>query len=176
MQGKPSEALEGLLGLEKQQRLAEDITGTKMACTAILTILREAGDWKGLNEHILLLAKRRSQLKQVSPPVPAGSAVRARPRQRTAAPLQPRRTFRSAARHACVLTRLQLPAACCGGGSPLAAVCRLCRHLSGGSAGICCRCCPYALQLFARQAMGSTGYHQPPPITCHCRPCQAMWS
>eukprot|EP00891_Asterochloris_glomerata_P006770 jgi/Astpho2/6770/e_gw1.00103.16.1_t len=64
MQGKLSEALEGLLGLEKQQRLAEDITGTKMACTAILTILREAGDWKGLNEHILLLAKRRSQLKQ----------------------------------------------------------------------------------------------------------------
>jgi hypothetical protein len=27
-------------------------------------VLREADDWPGLNEHILLLAKRRSQLKQ----------------------------------------------------------------------------------------------------------------
>ena len=27
-------------------------------------MLREANDWPGLNEHILLLAKRRSQLKQ----------------------------------------------------------------------------------------------------------------
>lgn len=97
MQGKLSEALEGLLGLEKQQRLAEDITGTKMACTAILTILREAGDWKGLNEHILLLAKRRSQLKQVSPPGPAGSPANSRPWQKTAAPLQPRQTIGSAA-------------------------------------------------------------------------------
>ena len=51
--------------MEKQQRLAEDITGTKMACTAIIEVLYNAKDWKLLNEHILLLAKRRSQLKQV---------------------------------------------------------------------------------------------------------------
>lgn len=29
-----------------------------------MQVLREADDWPGLNEHILLLAKRRSQLKQ----------------------------------------------------------------------------------------------------------------
>ncbi|KAK9823540.1 hypothetical protein WJX72_003562 [[Myrmecia] bisecta] len=62
--GKLTEALEGLLNLEKQQRLAEDVTGTKLACTAILDVLFEAKEWAQLNEHILLLAKRRSQLKQ----------------------------------------------------------------------------------------------------------------
>ena len=60
-----SVALDKLLNLEKQQRLAEDVTGTKLCCTAILDILFEAKEWKLLNEHILLLAKRRSQLKQV---------------------------------------------------------------------------------------------------------------
>ena len=37
-----------------------------MCCKAILEVLYNAGDWQQLNEHILLLAKRRSQLKQVS--------------------------------------------------------------------------------------------------------------
>ena len=66
IQGKHSEAVEGLLLLEKQSRLSEDITSTKMCCRAILEVLFEAGDWQQLNEHILLLAKRRSQLKQVT--------------------------------------------------------------------------------------------------------------
>lgn len=66
MQGKYSEAVESLLSLEKQSRLAEDITSTKMCCKAILEVLFNAGDWQQLNENILLLAKRRSQLKQVS--------------------------------------------------------------------------------------------------------------
>ena len=102
MQGKRSEALEGLLGLEKQQRLAEDITGTKMACTAILTILREAGDWKGLNEHILLLAKRRSQLKQVSLPDQQAARPRADPDKKLQRLCNPdRQTFRSAAPSLC---------------------------------------------------------------------------
>ena len=63
--GKYTDAVEGLLLLEKQSRLSEDITSTKMCCKAILEVLYEAGDWGQLNEHILLLAKRRSQLKQV---------------------------------------------------------------------------------------------------------------
>lgn len=32
--------------------------------TLVLQLLREAGDWKGLQESILLLSKRRGQLKQ----------------------------------------------------------------------------------------------------------------
>lgn len=66
LQGKHAEAVESLLTLEKQSRLAEDITSTKMCCKAILEVLYNAKDWQQLNEHILLLAKRRSQLKQVS--------------------------------------------------------------------------------------------------------------
>lgn len=66
LQGKHAEAVESLLTLEKQSRLSEDITSTKMCCKAILEVLYNAKDWQQLNEHILLLAKRRSQLKQVS--------------------------------------------------------------------------------------------------------------
>ncbi len=64
MQGSKAEALEGLLNLEKQHRLGEDAPATKAACAAILEVLFEAKDWKALNEHVLLLSKRRSQLKQ----------------------------------------------------------------------------------------------------------------
>lgn len=63
--GKLMEAVEALLNIEKQQRLAEDVTTTKMACSAILELLFNARDWQQLNEHIILLSKRRSQLKQV---------------------------------------------------------------------------------------------------------------
>jgi 26S proteasome regulatory subunit N5 len=33
---------------------------------AILEVLRRAGDWKGVNEHVVLLSKRRAQLKQAT--------------------------------------------------------------------------------------------------------------
>ena len=65
LQSNITVTLEKLLNLEKQHRLAEDITATKKCCTAILDVLYQAKEWKLLNEHILLLAKRRSQLKQV---------------------------------------------------------------------------------------------------------------
>lgn len=65
LQGNLTASLEKLLNLEKQHRLGEDVTATKRCCTAILDVLYEAKEWKLLNEHILLLAKRRSQLKQV---------------------------------------------------------------------------------------------------------------
>uniref|UniRef100_A0A7R9YZL2 PCI domain-containing protein n=1 Tax=Chlamydomonas euryale TaxID=1486919 RepID=A0A7R9YZL2_9CHLO len=61
---KLHEALEALLNLEKSSRLAEDVTATKACCSAILSTCFEAGDWKMLEEHIMLLSKRRSQLKQ----------------------------------------------------------------------------------------------------------------
>ncbi len=68
VQGNLDGALEGLLNIEKQQRLAEEITTCKLACAAIVQVLYEAKQWKLLNENILLLAKRRSQLKQERPP------------------------------------------------------------------------------------------------------------
>lgn len=67
MQGNLHEAVEHLLALEKQHRLGEDVAGTKLCCAAVLEVLFEAGEWKLLCENIVLLAKRRSQLKQVSP-------------------------------------------------------------------------------------------------------------
>lgn len=60
-----ADALEGLLSLEKAQRLAENLRATKMCCQAVLEVCHAAKDWKLLNEHVVLLAKRRSQLKQV---------------------------------------------------------------------------------------------------------------
>lgn len=63
-QGKVQEAVDGLLNIEKQQRVAEDVVGTKMACTAILEIYFEARDWKQVQEYVQLLSKRRGQLKQ----------------------------------------------------------------------------------------------------------------
>lgn len=66
LQGRRTEAVEALLNLEKQHRLAENVTLTKACCLAVLDVLFEAQQWKELNEHILLLAKRRSQLKQAS--------------------------------------------------------------------------------------------------------------
>mmetsp|Transcript_35851 Transcript_35851/g.101471 ORF Transcript_35851/g.101471 Transcript_35851/m.101471 type:complete len:489 (-) Transcript_35851:103-1569(-) len=64
-QGSVSDALEGLLNLEKVQRLTENSRSTKLCCKAILEICFDAKDWKLLNEHVVLLAKRRAQLKQV---------------------------------------------------------------------------------------------------------------
>ncbi|GAX73784.1 hypothetical protein CEUSTIGMA_g1235.t1 [Chlamydomonas eustigma] len=62
--GNLHEAIEGLLNLEKSARVAEDISATKACCTAILSVCFKAKNWKLLEEEIMLLAKRRSQLKQ----------------------------------------------------------------------------------------------------------------
>ncbi|KAK9863493.1 hypothetical protein WJX84_011652 [Apatococcus fuscideae] len=62
--GKIQEALEALLNLEKQSRLAEDVPCTTRCCLAVVDVCYESGDWKMLNENILLLSKRRAQLKQ----------------------------------------------------------------------------------------------------------------
>ena len=66
LQGKLQEALDTLLNMEKQHRLAEDYTATAACCTSILEIIFNKGDWKLLNENLLVLSKRRSQLRQVS--------------------------------------------------------------------------------------------------------------
>lgn len=56
--------IEQLLNVEKQMRLAGDVAGTKKAVTDILQLCFEARAWKTLNEQIVVLSKRRGQLKQ----------------------------------------------------------------------------------------------------------------
>ncbi len=65
LQGNLQAALDGLLNLEKTARLAEDVTASKASCSAVLEVCYDARDWKLLEENIVLLAKRRGQLKQV---------------------------------------------------------------------------------------------------------------
>nr|CAI5853978.1 unnamed protein product [Callosobruchus analis] len=62
--GRLHDALDQLLALEKQTRTGTDMGSTGRVLVAICRICREAGDWAVLNEHIVLLTKRRSQLKQ----------------------------------------------------------------------------------------------------------------
>lgn len=46
-------------------RLAGDVAGTKNAVIEIMKLCYEARAWKTLNDQIVLLSKRRGQLKQV---------------------------------------------------------------------------------------------------------------
>ncbi|VEN57677.1 unnamed protein product, partial [Callosobruchus maculatus] len=62
--GRLHDALDQLLALEKQTRTGADMASTGRVLVAICRICKEAGDWAVLNEHIVLLTKRRSQLKQ----------------------------------------------------------------------------------------------------------------
>ncbi|CAK9170042.1 unnamed protein product [Ilex paraguariensis] len=56
--------IEVLLNVEKQMRLNGDVAGTRKAVTEILQLCFEARAWKALNDQIVLLSKRRGQLKQ----------------------------------------------------------------------------------------------------------------
>ncbi|KAK4774015.1 hypothetical protein SAY87_029034 [Trapa incisa] len=62
--GNLEASIEQLLNVEKQMRLAGDVAGTKKAVTDILQLCFEAKAWKTLNDQIVLLSKRRGQLKQ----------------------------------------------------------------------------------------------------------------
>lgn len=57
--------IEALLNVEKQMRQIGDVAGTRKAVTDIVQLCFEAGAWQTLNEQILLISKRRGQLKQV---------------------------------------------------------------------------------------------------------------
>lgn len=61
--GKLGEALEILLSLEKQARTGSDAHSTGTILIAIVKICFEAKNWTALNEHIVTLTKRRSQIK-----------------------------------------------------------------------------------------------------------------
>jgi len=64
-EGKKDEAIENLLGVEKQTRLAGDAFATGKVAVEIVKILFECKDWEGLSSNIVLISKRRQQLKQV---------------------------------------------------------------------------------------------------------------
>ena len=59
-------AVDSLLNVEKQMRLAGDVAGTKKAVIDIVELCYKARAWKTLNDQIVLLSKRRGQLKQVN--------------------------------------------------------------------------------------------------------------
>lgn len=63
--GKLNEALENILGLEKQARQAEDYHSTSKLAKEIIRLCFEAKDWKLLNEKLHILTKRRGQLQTV---------------------------------------------------------------------------------------------------------------
>ncbi|XP_022313454.1 26S proteasome non-ATPase regulatory subunit 12-like [Crassostrea virginica] len=63
-QGKLTEALDSLLSLEKQTRTAADTHSTSRILVAIVKMCFEAKNWDALNENIVLLTKKRGQIKQ----------------------------------------------------------------------------------------------------------------
>nr|GMC66460.1 26S proteasome non-ATPase regulatory subunit 12 homolog A-like [Ipomoea batatas] len=62
--GKLEAQIEALLNVEKQMRQAGDVAGTRKAVSEILQLCFEARAWKTINDQIVLLSKRRGQLKQ----------------------------------------------------------------------------------------------------------------
>ncbi|CAF2977842.1 unnamed protein product [Rotaria sp. Silwood2] len=58
------EVLDRLLPLEKQTRTAADTISTGRVLVAIIKYCYQAKQWEQMNEHIVTLSKRRSQLKQ----------------------------------------------------------------------------------------------------------------
>ncbi|KAM8945169.1 26S proteasome non-ATPase regulatory subunit 12 isoform 2-T2 [Lycaon pictus] len=64
-EGRLQEVIETLLSLEKQTRTASDMVSTSRILVAVVKMCYEAKEWDLLNENIMLLSKRRSQLKQI---------------------------------------------------------------------------------------------------------------
>ncbi|XP_020856561.1 26S proteasome non-ATPase regulatory subunit 12 isoform X2 [Phascolarctos cinereus] len=64
-EGRLQEVIETLLSLEKQTRTASDMVSTSRILVAVVKMCYEAKEWDFLNENIILLSKRRSQLKQI---------------------------------------------------------------------------------------------------------------
>lgn len=62
--GKIEDALEALLALEKQTRTAADMFSTSRVLVTVIKICFATKNIELLNEHLLLLTKRRGQLKQ----------------------------------------------------------------------------------------------------------------
>ncbi|CAG8842124.1 19975_t:CDS:2, partial [Racocetra persica] len=63
-QGLLPQALEQLLALEKQTRQAADLASSTRVLIHIVKLCHESGNWKLLNEYVMLLSKKHGQLKQ----------------------------------------------------------------------------------------------------------------
>lgn len=61
--GSLDAAVESLLSLERTNRMAAAAPETSAVCVAIVRLFRDRKDWKSVGEHVLLLSKRRAQLK-----------------------------------------------------------------------------------------------------------------
>lgn len=59
------EAVDTIFEAEKKSRLAGELGPTRKACMAIIELCFELGDWTALNQNVLIISKRRAQLKQV---------------------------------------------------------------------------------------------------------------
>ncbi|RUS73788.1 hypothetical protein EGW08_018447 [Elysia chlorotica] len=62
--GKLTEAIDGLMSLEKQTRTAADTHSTSRILVAIVKMCFDTGNYDALNENIMVLTKRRGQIKQ----------------------------------------------------------------------------------------------------------------
>ncbi|KAI9105969.1 PCI domain-containing protein [Phlyctochytrium arcticum] len=62
--GSTAEALEKILVLEKQTRVAADLASNRRVLITAMEICRRSNDWKLLNEHVVLLSKKHGLLKQ----------------------------------------------------------------------------------------------------------------
>lgn len=61
--GKLAEAVELLLGVEKQARMGNDVTSLKEVVLATIRLVREKKDWEQMNATLTQISKRRSQNK-----------------------------------------------------------------------------------------------------------------
>ncbi|KAF8822817.1 putative 26s proteasome subunit p55 [Cardiosporidium cionae] len=59
-----NESVEKMLILEKKCRQACDASSSSILCCSILRMLRSIEDWDGVNEYIVILCKKRGQLKR----------------------------------------------------------------------------------------------------------------
>ncbi|KAJ1929964.1 proteasome regulatory particle subunit [Tieghemiomyces parasiticus] len=62
--GRLQDALNQLLGLEKQTRNANDVESTSRLLVVLVRLCYEAGDWKLVNDYVNLLSKKHGQLKK----------------------------------------------------------------------------------------------------------------
>eukprot|EP00735_Rhodelphis_limneticus_P007225 TRINITY_DN19732_c0_g1::TRINITY_DN19732_c0_g1_i1::g.3270::m.3270 TRINITY_DN19732_c0_g1::TRINITY_DN19732_c0_g1_i1::g.3270 ORF type:complete len:462 (-),score=123.44,sp/Q2KJ25/PSD12_BOVIN/50.57/3e-155,PCI/PF01399.22/8.2e-18,ERp29/PF07749.7/0.24,ERp29/PF07749.7/5.7e+02,ATG16/PF08614.6/2.1e+02,ATG16/PF08614.6/4.3e+02,ATG16/PF08614.6/2.6 TRINITY_DN19732_c0_g1_i1:534-1919(-) len=62
--GQLSTALDGLLSIEKVHRLSGDLAKTRQIVVAIVQLCYDCKEWSILNDQLVLVSKRRAQLKQ----------------------------------------------------------------------------------------------------------------